>query len=344
MVASLVVVLGLVSSGSAVDKDWVGGGDNSWCDDSHWSPSGVPLPGDTAKSDDGTPAQGPIIGPGCDANVWSIELPGGTGQHMQITGGTLVVQNNWYWGQGSTDNGTITMSGGSDVTVNGWFRWGNQTDANGTVNITDGTTFYCGSYIQIGDDGSGVLNISGGTTDVNVGNLRIRTMTPFTSKGTFTMDGGMLYVRNEIALGYENGPDPNAIQIFFDDGYINCGSFGMETDDGNTIPFIMEFGENAVLEIRNNSQEQMQGYVNAGFITGQGGGEAPSVVIIGGSTFVGYGLVQAEASDPRPRSGTGNLCPNTVTISWTPGAYCVDDHNVYFGTSSPTASLLLTLR
>ena len=41
---SFVVVLGLTGSGLAEEKTWVGGGDNSWCVDGHWSPSGVPVP------------------------------------------------------------------------------------------------------------------------------------------------------------------------------------------------------------------------------------------------------------------------------------------------------------
>jgi len=87
LLASFVVVLCLVGRAPAEDRDWVGGTDNdNWCHEDNWSPSGVPGPDDQAGNGDTPPVQGPIVGPGCDVNVWSISLPSGeVGQHMEIT-------------------------------------------------------------------------------------------------------------------------------------------------------------------------------------------------------------------------------------------------------------------
>ena len=335
LIVSLVVMLCLVGQASAIERDWVGGTDSeNWCHEDNWSPVGIPEPNDSLDSS-GSALPGPIIGSGCDANIapnGNIELPSGN-QHMVIDGGTFTCRE-WYWGRedddDGTDNPTITMSGGAVVTAYQQVRWGNHGDANGTINITDGTSFYCGSQLKQGDDGSGVLNISGSTTDVNVGALLLRCGNTG-SKATFTMTGGLLYVRGGISLGFNN-TDPYAIKIFFDGGYINSGGFGTD----GSVPFTMEFGENAVLEIRNDNQstvDDMEEYIALGYITGSGILGDPLVITARGSTFVGYDFSQTEAFNPYPPTSTGGICPeNGLTLTWEAGD-TAEEHEIFFGTS-----------
>jgi len=133
----VIVVLGLVGSASADEYNWVGGGDNSWCDDGHWLPSGVPGPEDEAT------ISGAVVGPtiDCDVNVFHIDGPSGTDQVITVTGGHIVVQNTWAFGSDS-GMGTINISGSPTIEIygnpegsygRGWFG---SDEGYSTINIS----------------------------------------------------------------------------------------------------------------------------------------------------------------------------------------------------------------
>ena len=358
LLASFVVVLCLVGKAPAIEYNWIGGGDNSWCDDSHWSPSGVPGPEDTAIMD-GTPAQGPIIGVGCDVNVGNIQGPckdmdGAGPQQVDITGGSLIIRSDWQFDgdKGAKGPATVNISGNSIVKVlGGWIRG---LDASGMdpcavtiINISGSPDIYVQSEIRAADnDGSYFeFNMSGG--DVNCGGL----FAGNDGGGRFTITGGTLICRGQLAIENREGTsaeftlDGGAYvevsdgfgfpmnengtgEVYLNNGTLICGSFTSEAD----AMWHMYIG-NVIMKIVADETEKMQGFVDDGRITGLDGSSKPEVVWDPPYTLVGFGIVQEKAYSPSPQTGTGGLCPNSVTISWTPGVYCVDDHNVYFGTS-----------
>ncbi|MHC4156709.1 MAG: hypothetical protein ACYST6_17575 [Planctomycetota bacterium] len=333
-VTSVVLVLGMVGSASAEEYDWVGGTDNdNWCEATNWSPSGPPDgPGDQAGNGDTPPEQGPVIGAGCDANVGSISLPGGSvGQHMEITGGTLICHGTWRWSNDGDSNGTVTISGG-DVNVHGEFRWADTTGGYGIANFTNGAIFNCTSGIKLGDNGGGEIHVSGAATELHLGKLELK-LQHESSTLLFNMSGGLIDIVNSFSMG-DGDMSPGAIEVNFDSGYIICNNFSVQDgDEPNDGPGTMDFEEGAILEIRGDVLVRMQSYIDAGFFTGKDDTEDPVTALIGGHTFVGFDLSQLEASKPVPTSGTGGICPGGgLTLTWDAGDEA-DQHKIFFGTS-----------
>jgi len=185
---SLVVLLGLTGSLFAA-PDWTGGGtDNLWWTSENWNPVGVPGPTATAtiKPVDAPAWNDPVIDR--DTTIGTLEGPcwdsDGT-QTLSITGGNINIgaYGRDEDGEGQaiinisgspvivvgsqmrcTDSGntTVNISGTPTVSIDGDLRGG---DSDGTVfnvNMSGGIVAVAG-VLNIGDDGSGVFNLSGGS-------------------------------------------------------------------------------------------------------------------------------------------------------------------------------------
>jgi fibronectin-binding autotransporter adhesin len=115
---------------------------------------------------------------------------GATGVY-NLSGGTVTMDSNLQVGASGT--GTLNMTGGT-INNTGWLVVGRFTGGNGTANVSAGQILHnnAGTSIIVGEQGTGVLNISGtGLVSVNspVG-LRVG-HTP-TGNGTVNLDGGTL--------------------------------------------------------------------------------------------------------------------------------------------------------
>ena len=133
----VMLVLGIVGSAFAADINWTnGGGDRRWDNASNWS-AGVPTSLDKAAIRNDT-----ILGPIIDSATAAVP--------------NLVVVGDWV----STAD-TLDMTGGT-LTTGGWFILGYGAVNNGTFTISGGTADI-GSHLYVGFNGTGTLDITGGT-------------------------------------------------------------------------------------------------------------------------------------------------------------------------------------
>jgi hypothetical protein len=319
--------MSLAGKAPAEDRDWVGGNDgDNWCHEDNWDPVGIPTPDDTAIGT-ATPERGPIVGPGCDVDVNNIHLPNwvssGT-QVMDVTGGTIICKKEWRWSNDGDTNGVVNISGG-DVNVVGNFHWGDKNGGHGIVRISGGIV-RCGS-LKIGDDGSGILEISGETTLVEVRRNLSFVCRHEDATVTFNMTGGLLTIGEEFsAPGDEDGSD-NAVTINLDGGTIECGSFS----HAKRYHLDIDYGE---LKIKGDVITEIQEDIDAGYITSFDGAGKPAVGLAEGWTVVSNVFEQTGAYDPKPTDKKTEVCPSGLTLSWTPGIKVqdVNAHEIYFGT------------
>ncbi|MHC4477234.1 MAG: LamG domain-containing protein [Planctomycetota bacterium] len=355
---SLVLVLVVFNCGRADDKSWVGGGANSWCDDTRWDPAGVPEPGDTAFVGATSPEQGPIIGTLCDANVGGIRGPAydsASRQQMDITGGSLVVLGNWEWDdlddKEATGPGVLNISGDAQVEVLGGVRCLDGPGSVTEINISGDPNIYVSGDLRAGDENGSFfeLNISGGYTHVGG-----RLFWGDNGSGDFNMSGGTLIAEGELTMRGRGGADYN---INMSGGYVEVrGNLGIPSEsepnafihlDGGEIwcrDFINNADANWGMDITygrivmdGNEWANVQAMIDANQITafdGNGVVEVKYDPFAGGpqgETTLKAVTVNEIAYNPSPGHGSAYLCPDVV-LSWSPG-YFVVDHNVYFGTS-----------
>ena len=178
-----------VFTAQAVDKYYTNNAAATYNNAASWNPNGVPGSSDNAINDNGS------------ANV------------VQINSG----DPNWNpWdvraGNGTSASGAYYQNGPA-VTVSGWFRLGvgsggvgTYTLQSGTLTVTNGT----GMYLRIGEQGTGTLNINGGTINhcftgispIIIGNRDTAVNYGSTvSSGTVNQSGGTLYSSGEIWIG-----------------------------------------------------------------------------------------------------------------------------------------------
>ncbi len=218
----------LVNPVVAATVTWDGGGTGDlWSTPENWSTDLAPVVADDVELD-GSISQGPIIDETVTAVCNTIVGPG-SGQTMQVSGGTLGITADWTMpGDTGVDeasleisDGTITvgnlfafaqdgdaylhMTGG---TINGMYFKGSDTDDNGLI-IMDGGTVYMGQGIQLG--GMGTMSWI-----VNDGSIQIPTSsadyfrvganygTTAENKGYFEVNGGTHNIR-KLRLGQTTG-------------------------------------------------------------------------------------------------------------------------------------------
>lgn len=97
--------------------------------------------------------------------------------------------------------GTWDMTGGSIVASNHWFVVGRWTDGPGVLNISAGTIWHTPvdswKLLRVGEDGTGVLNLSGSGTIVSTGDA-VTIGSNTNGNGTMNLNGGLLQVRRII--------------------------------------------------------------------------------------------------------------------------------------------------
>jgi hypothetical protein len=187
----------------------------------------------------------------------------------------------------------------------------------------------CSSF-KLGDNGSGNFYMTGGrfvTRSTGEESFTIRGR----SDGTFfevLVDGGAeLIVGGSLRTPQES--DATAL-INLDDGYIECKEWDCAGEN-----WILDINE-GILRVKDpvtTSVANIQDWIDDGQITGFNGTVTPIVTTDGDDIVVTVSFVHLKAYDAEPIDHTTDLCPTGVELSWTPGIYCVDDHNLYFGTN-----------
>jgi len=266
---SLIVLIGLVNSASAVSCGWIGVVDNRWCNPQNWDCGVLPGPNDIAVI--GCPSVGDVdIIIDCDVTIAKLKGPGWDGptcaQSLSFNSGTFYAAN---FGRNSMDgpetvtynfNGAnvtigdgdmrvaddgfcvINMTAGSLLVVSGDLRGGDNGGTSFDLNISGGSLTVADGDIAIGDDGNGTMAVSGGNVTCNGGDIvmaaRDGGVTTMIVSGT-----GQVFVGETLRLGKDE-PDGDAV-LDMEGGTVNVGDLEMHCDGGGdgTQQIIMNDGE-----------------------------------------------------------------------------------------------------
>jgi hypothetical protein len=265
----------------AIDDTWKNTtGDGLWKTPTNWDMNFVPDCAspyfDKAKLN---LMPGPIIDSTTAAKAnWIACGDGGTGG-LHMTGGTLIVGiapgDTWtILGYGAADSGTFTIDGGTITTADRVF---------------------------IGFQGTGVLNMNGGTFNIGgtfgIGNNDVPTTT---GRGTVNLAGGTINVAGALTM---SSP---------------AGCLGKIDITGGT------------LNLAGDKRTIVQGFIGSGYIVAFNGTGTVNVSYDGVNTTVTGATNLYKAKGPQPANSAANVSPY-ATLSWAPGTGVVT-HDIYLGT------------
>jgi len=189
---------GLLLRQSTAAHLWINPGTGDWNTGSNWLAGTVPGPNDVARIDNGGTAQ--IGAPVSDIDRLIIGSGVGASGALEIhTGGSLTTLGSDYCYVGANGTGVLTIESGATLALNDRLILGGGSSGLGTIN-TAGTLSNPGSYLAVGDDGTGVFNQTGGT--VTVEDLRLGY---HSGTGTYTMGGASTLTVNDDAYIGDNG-------------------------------------------------------------------------------------------------------------------------------------------
>ncbi|MHC4665440.1 MAG: LamG domain-containing protein, partial [Planctomycetota bacterium] len=347
---AIALVLGVVNSVWAAAYTWTNGGTgDSWCTADNWSPAGGPPgvaePNDTATIA-GTIDDGPRIN--CDVNIGDVTGPNPGASNKVVvdieSSGSIIVNSDWEWSGG---DGEATFNIAGDLTIlGGWFRAPD--GGTGYVNILPGANVWISGELRGADETGSFYEVDMSGGDVNVGAFKLGD----NGSGNFYLTGGRFHSRGSFEIRGRGGAwfdvlidggaelivdgaylAPSEVEagahINLDNGYIECGDWLAAGEN-----WILDINE-GMLRIRNapaGTEARIQGWIDAGQITGYNGTVTPQVTTDGADVVVTVAFVHLKAWSPDPENGTTNVCPDPLTLSWTPGVYA-DTHDIYFGDS-----------
>ncbi|MHC4423952.1 MAG: LamG domain-containing protein, partial [Planctomycetota bacterium] len=351
---SFVAVLGLVGSVSAEEKLWTNDvGDSNWCDGDNWDPTGVPTSADNVDINDTYPGDVNVKCAGAEANNINWDVNGRT--FTIEAGASLTVDEIFDWSDGPGPGivhiyGELICNG--DNYSYGSFR--GPDDGHGEVYIYEGANVWQGARFRGADDTSGTIDfyIYGG--DVNVAGF----MLGDNGSGNFYMTGGRMVCRDDeddsfsirgrggayIEVLIDGGAElivggslrtpqsaDASARLTLDDGYIECKEWACAGDDWR-----LDINE-GMLRIKDpveTSTEEIQGYIDANWITGYNETVIPIVTKDGDDIVVTCYFIHLKAYNEEPPDHSVNLCPTGMQLYWEPGEDVNDanGHNVYFGT------------
>ena len=256
----------------------------------------------------------------------------------------------------------LGLAGGADITYTDGgtdHLWSNTANWNGgafpndsltgaafnnegtVVQITNGIDAVCKGFMLGMYGSTNSAEVSGGTLSCDW--LDVGRVNQNGGNGSLTITGG------EISTGYLAVPmqfiscvDPSKIGVGHIDlhgGVIRCDNFWL----GNRlVGQAHAVGGIGSMDVRNgtliadgNQKDEIQGYLDNGWITafgGEGYFELDYNIRHSGKTTL-TAVSGARASNPNPPDDAVGISINPV-LSWTAGV-SVDSHNVYFGTTNP---------
>ncbi|NLE39979.1 MAG: hypothetical protein GX621_18330 [Pirellulaceae bacterium] len=129
-------------------------------------------------------------------------LAKGTGTLNVLTGGSLTTASTWYVGEGTANQGTVNVEGGSLTT--GTIGLGYGSGSTGTLNVSDGGAYTTTTYLNVGrEPGSyGILNLyDGSVTTPNRTDRPVSIGYGVGASGTVNQSGGTFTTSSPLNLG-----------------------------------------------------------------------------------------------------------------------------------------------
>jgi len=264
----------------------------------------------------------------------------------------------------------LNISGDANIVIDGDLTAGYNSGATFEAYISGGSLSVGGSF-QIGNDGSGVIDISGGTVNCSVLKLQVG---PTDAAATLNVSGGHVYVEESLricdgsgqATMNMSGGDVNTGDLWVPGGdgtgtvnmtggtlTVRRGILAPRDSSGTCIidldggvircgaftaagPYSMNI-EDGVLVIDGDVSSSIFLDIRAGYITAYGRCAGRGDVAVDfdnvnpGKTTVWAVPVFERAWNPWPGCDTGYV-PEEVVLSWSPGDGAIE-HYVFFGTN-----------
>jgi len=200
LLVSLVLLLALVNSASALISWDAGGPDRLWSTAANWSPDTVPTRLDAASIDQPDKTHC-VIQAGITAFCETLRVGNaGCTTNLDITGGSLSASGAYIGVDDPGGHGILNMSGGLFSTGSLQLGWG----GTGTLNMTGGVIELSDNLVVPGLTGTGTVNLHGGT--IKASDLQLTS-----ASGTMDVTTGKLIL---------DGDDTEAIQTYIQDGWI----------------------------------------------------------------------------------------------------------------------------
>jgi len=218
---SLVLPLVLFDSASAIIYWDDCGADKLWSTAANWSPDTIPTSIDPVSIDNPENTHCEIEG-GIIAECETLRVGNGNNTtNLDISGGSLTAAGAYVGVDNSSGHGILNMSGGLFSTGSLQVGWA----GTGTLNMTGGTIELNDNLVVPGRTGTGTVNLLGGT--IKASELRL------------TSELGLLNIT--IGTLILDGNDIEKVQTFIDDGWITAydgqGKFNLDynvTNEGKT--------------------------------------------------------------------------------------------------------------
>jgi len=269
-----VLVMGLTASFAQADHLWDGGGaDNLWTTAANWQDDTMPpATGENAVIDDPTVGQ-PVFASGTysynGVRVGQTSIGLST---LEMTGGLLTSDTTpVFLGVGSSSHqateGTMSISGGTMNADNGFVLACYQGTV-GTLNMSGaaelnvspmGTDDYR-DHLVVGRDGNGILNMDGGTVNVDLDLLITQKSRGY---GVVNMTGGTINLGGDIQMGTYNTGNRFS-EFYLDGGLVTAGDLLMSTNASLDIA-------GGTMILNGDHTLALQVYIDDGLITGYGG-------------------------------------------------------------------------
>ena len=185
-------------NGTSSSGSW--GDSNNWYGPGGWA-SGIPGASDTAISNNGGPL---LVSAPQSANILQVGY-GGAASSLDLQS-TLTISSGGVaqFGAAGAALGTLTMTTGSPVLTGAdYLEFGVNASTNGLLTMSTGSI--SANYMIVGNAGTGTVNMSGGTIDIDQ-NLYLGNQAG--SSGTFNLSGGTVTVSS---LNFNSGTQLLAI-------------------------------------------------------------------------------------------------------------------------------------
>ncbi len=268
-VSALTVLLAGASSVRAADVYWDGGGaDDLWDTPANWVGDVLPGAGDFGLIDDFLTA---LVDGSVAASTRRVVVGMYDEATMDVTGGSITSTGGsgaftvGRRGPGTDGPGTnlggpgvMNVSGGMVVSGQDLII-GNATGSSGVINMSNGTIDVTGR-MEVGDKGDGILNMNGGTINIST-NLSLSDNNAGFS-GIVNMTDGTINVTGDLILPLN---DNGIAEFHLDGGLVTADDLTMRPTGNGSLDITA-----GVLELVDDDTSVIDGYINAGWLTGYG--------------------------------------------------------------------------